>query len=306
MKKWMKLRDTIPTPQFKGIFFNLASSEEFEYINDDNKKTLNIDYYDIYSREKLASQYFINNIDSDYVIVDTDDLVLVGSNDYAVVDTTYDDLYDKLSDIIINRFKDKWDRIYAVLVEKEYEALDNYNMEEVRTPNLTFQKTLNVEDKRTLDLKDERTLDLTDEKTLDLNDTTNTKTKIDTTSVVDTNRFGFNDNSGSGSPYEKATTHNTASPLDNQVDTTLDRTGTDTDTHTGTDTLEQSGTDTMKHTGTDTDTHTGTEKLTRRGNIGVTTSQQMLESEIRLRALYNMVTIIYNDIDKVLTSPIYL
>ena len=290
MKKWMKLRDTIPTPQFKGIFFNLASSEEFEYINDDNKKTLNIDYYDIYSREKLASQYFINNIDSDYVIVDTDDLVLVGSNDYAVVDTTYDDLYDKLSDIIINRFKNKWDRIYEVLVEKEYEALDNYNMEEIRTPNLTFQKTLNVEDKRTLDLKDERTLDLTDEKTLDLtdektldlNDTTNTKTKIDTTSVVDTNRFGFNDNSASGSPYEKATTHNTASPLDNQVDTTLDRTGTDTDTHTG------------------------TEKLTRKGNIGVTTSQQMLESEIRLRALYNMVTIIYNDIDKVLTSPIYL
>lgn len=290
MKKWMKLRDTIPTPQFKGIFFNLASSEEFEYINDDNKKTLNIDYYDIYSREKLASQYFINNIDKDYVIVDDGDLVLVGSNDYAVVDTTYDDLYDKLSDIIIERYKNKWDRIYDVLVEKEYEALDNYNMEEVRTPNLTFQKTLNVEDKRTLDLTDERTLDLTDEKTLnltdektlDLNDTTNTKTKIDTTSVVDTNRFGFNDNSGSGSPYEKATTHNTASPLDNQVDTTLDRTGTDTDTHTG------------------------TEKLTRRGNIGVTTSQQMLESEIRLRALYNMVTIIYNDIDKVLTSPIYL
>lgn len=50
---------------------------------------------------------------------------------------------------------------------------------------------------------------------------------------------------------------------------------------------------------------TGTRTLTRSGNIGVTTSQQMLESEIKLRALYNMIEIIFNDVDKVLCLSIY-
>ena len=49
----------------------------------------------------------------------------------------------------------------------------------------------------------------------------------------------------------------------------------------------------------------GTRTLTRSGNIGVTTSQQMVESEIKLRALYNMIEIIFNDVDKVLCLSIY-
>ena len=40
-------------------------------------------------------------------------------------------------------------------------------------------------------------------------------------------------------------------------------------------------------------------KLTRSGNIGVTTSQQMIESEIELRR-YNIINQIYNDIDNVI------
>ena len=53
-------------------------------------------------------------------------------------------------------------------------------------------------------------------------------------------------------------------------------TGTITDAHTGTITDANSGTDTMT-SGTRKDTHART--LTRSGNIGVTTSQQMIESE---------------------------
>ena len=55
----------------------------------------------------------------------------------------------------------------------------------------------------------------------------------------------------------------------------------------------------------DVDKETGSRTLTRSGNIGVTTSQQMLESEMKIRALYNMTTIIYNDVDSVLTIPLY-
>ena len=50
--------------------------------------------------------------------------------------------------------------------------------------------------------------------------------------------------------------------------------------------------------------HTGTETLTRSGNIGVTTSQQMLESEFKVRQ-YDFYKMIYNDIDSVLCLSIY-
>lgn len=47
------------------------------------------------------------------------------------------------------------------------------------------------------------------------------------------------------------------------------------------------------------------EELTRSGNIGVTTSQQMIESEIKLRRA-NIIDIIFNDMDKILFLDYYL
>lgn len=44
--------------------------------------------------------------------------------------------------------------------------------------------------------------------------------------------------------------------------------------------------------------------LTRRGNIGVTTSQQMIESEIKLRE-FNLYTRMMNDVDMLLTKSYY-
>lgn len=44
--------------------------------------------------------------------------------------------------------------------------------------------------------------------------------------------------------------------------------------------------------------------LTRSGNIGVTSSQQLLESELNLRK-YNLNATIYLDVDSILTLPIY-
>lgn len=54
------------------------------------------------------------------------------------------------------------------------------------------------------------------------------------------------------------------------------------------------------YTGKTTD-RTIRDTLTRSGNIGVTTSQQMLESEINLRNKYILIDMIYKDVDKILT-----
>ena len=53
-----------------------------------------------------------------------------------------------------------------------------------------------------------------------------------------------------------------------------------------------------------TETETGTETLERSGNIGVTTSQQMLQSEFEVRK-YDFYKEIYKDIDSILCLKIY-
>lgn len=64
----------------------------------------------------------------------------------------------------------------------------------------------------------------------------------------------------------------------------------------------------VKRTGSDTDKHTGQDddyyKLTRKGNIGVTTTQQMLESEYELRKRHYFEQV-FDDLDNLLTSPIW-
>lgn len=71
-----------------------------------------------------------------------------------------------------------------------------------------------------------------------------------------------------------------------------------TESNTGTDNRALSNT-----TNYDTDNEI-TRGLTRQGNIGVTTSQQLIESELKLRA-NKFFDIVFSDIDKLLTLSIY-
>ena len=104
---------------------------------------------------------------------------------------------------------------------------------------------------------------------------------------------------------------------------TLAKTGTDQktyntqDANTGTQTLAKTGTDQKTYntqdadTGTQTnadsgiDTHTRNYRLSRSGNIGVTTSQQMImqEREIRMWDFFHKV--VFPDVDRVMTIQIY-
>ena len=55
----------------------------------------------------------------------------------------------------------------------------------------------------------------------------------------------------------------------------------------------------------ETNKESGTRTLTRHGNIGVTTSQQMLQSEIDLRSNFQFVKHIYGDVDSILCLLTY-
>lgn len=140
----------------------------------------------------------------------------------------------------------------------DYAPLDNYNGTETITTE--YGK------------KDTRTLDLTDTDTHNTTDTT-TYGKTDTrtpnlSEVTDNSIYGYNSA--------------TASPSDSSTRAT---TGTDTNALSGNDVLAKTGSNTLTKGGTDINEASGTDTVTtvKSGNLGVTTSQQMLNSEWELR-----------------------
>lgn len=74
-----------------------------------------------------------------------------------------------------------------------------------------------------------------------------------------------------------------------------------TDTATGTQTMDYDTS--VAHSGTDTDTRNY--ELRRSGNIGVTTSQQMLQSERELWIWNFFRDVVFPDIDRIFTSPVW-
>ena len=80
-------------------------------------------------------------------------------------------------------------------------------------------------------------------------------------------------------------------------------TGKQAQTETGTNTITNTGTVDFEDSGSDT--HTRNYELSRSGNIGVTTSQQMLESERNLWLWNFFYDIVFPDVDRILTLKIY-
>ena len=172
-----------------------------------------------------------------------------------------------LAKIIANRYGRQWVKLAAVF-EAEYNPIENYSMTETMTDDVkeTVYGHVNT-----------RENDLTHEKS-------GTETLENGLQVVtDSDVYGYD--SGTATPSEKETATNSGDDV-TRYDTTDTDSGTQTDTESG------------------TDTETRNYELTRSGNIGVTTSQQMLQSEIDLWQ-YDFYKIVYANIDEVLTIAVY-
>ena len=180
------------------------------------------------------------------------------------------------------------------------------NTQDLHTLNTENKRTLNTDSLNTRNLMDEETRDLTDKETRDMDDVTtydhltNTEQLVSAydSSTYQPSSMTINTN---GSTSGGETSHNTDKVEYNGTDT-FDHTGKDVFNHTGYDDTKQTGTDTMNNTGTDIinrtgmegTSHTGTIKDSGseddfndhtahiHGNIGITTSQAMLESELEI------------------------
>ena len=174
-----------------GIFRTIYTLNAFTWLGEDESEMIDLEYYFNHSNEKWISPLFEK---------------LYGMSPSTTLTA--------LANIIINKYGDKWNRLYDAFITTTYDPIENYSMTEESNANTDM----------------------------------NVNSKI----------YGFNSETGVNA----------------------------SDTNTNGSKL------------------TNTAELTRSGNIGVTTSQQMLESELKLRQ-WNFIDQMMADVDSILCLKVY-
>lgn len=248
---------------------------------------LDLGYYS-HSANKLITQFMLD----------------ISGNDGSVPLTT--EQRTKIAGMLYNLFNRKWTRLWAIY-DVEYNPISNYDMTE--TESIASSGSSSGTETGTIT------------KDLD-NDTTNTRTEGGSKSVVtDSNStqtgtvanegsnntengiFGFNSSDSVGSDDSSSTATNTRTDnLANSEDTTETETRNLTDN--ATINVDETQTETRNLADSRTNTKTDNRTLTRSGNIGVTTSQQMIMSEIELWK-WNFFKDVFEDIDSICCLDVY-
>ena len=208
----------------------------------------------------------------------------------------------KLASVVWARYRNEWTRLYGALFA-DYNPIENYSVTEEET-SATSRTGNNTETLAGLESTEKTT---SDNNTLTRQGTTettgnNSYKRTGTNSIIDENkRSAYNSNTYD--PETQMTRTETPNTTDTETignTVTVNNTDTDVRSHS----YNKSDNRSEEKTESINETDNGNRRLTRSGNIGVTTSQQMLESEIELRKK-NFFEIIYADLDKVLTIMIY-
>lgn len=199
-----------------------------------------------------------------------------------------------------------------------------------RTPNLTRNETETIDEDESetrtpnLTRSTSETIDETDALTRNTQDAT-----ANATVTADTAIYAYNAQ-GTPTPASKATNTETRTDTHTGTETTdrdasnskteqetgneqtaktrdgnNSRTTTDTGTERTERTITDGGTDTTSNTGTQGNEQSGTMHRIRKGNIGVTSAQQLLNQEVEFRQKFILFELICNFLDELLTIPIY-
>ncbi len=211
---------------------------------------------------------------------------------------------------IFSIYSNKWSKLYRIL-SLEYDPIENYNMTETEQATSTNDNTDTIITNTT----NSNNVTETNTGTNTANDSENTTGKniITDSRTVDENNnvtsnnslYGFNSTSGVNSDSQNGT--ETRNLTDNNTHND-DLKGTRTNEHseninTSKVTAQKNDVKDVKD-GTHTENSSQDRTLTRHGNIGVTTSQQMLNSEIELWQ-WDFFSGVFKDIDKILTIQTY-
>ena len=276
MSRYIRLKDVLDVTD--GIFAEL-SDMSMPWGNDPTPLTLDL-LYEGRSADKIISPLVKNRLNEDGKLTGSDK-TLVALQIKAV-------------------FYDKWSHLWE-LMQIDYDPLSNYDMVEdgtdqtKRTGTDTNLKTGSEDNSGAITRTGSER---------DNGDTTRTGSESDSGTGANNaeNRSIYGFNSNSAVPADTSTTSHDNTHTYTNVKDAVDTTHTynqvaDTDTRKKT---YNNVTDALTHNTADDMTH----HLTRSGNIGVTTSQQMAESEIQLRSWLFFENVM-KDVDSLLTLAIY-
>lgn len=306
MKK-TKLIDVFENPLTDGIFSYIADmSPSVPWGSDINPATLDAEYFGNISGQKTIAP-LIKNI----MLKDSTTNKLTEAN------------LQQLATLIYKLNYKMWVKEYATL-NFDYNPISNYDMTETETASGTNGNTRTntgtQTDANTGTVSTTHTGTQTEENTGTVATThTGTQGTSDTSSASGTSSgssdrglYGFNSSESVGDSTDATEneTTTTATGSSTRTDNLTDE-RTDDTTRTQTDNLTDQRTDNTTHTRTDnlseseSGTHSDTRTLTRSGNIGVTTSQQMIEAERELNKWNYFYNIVFPSVDKVLTICLY-
>lgn len=205
----------------------------------------------------------------------------------------------QVAQLVWLKYGQNWTRMYNAMKE-EYNPLDNYN----RRKTEIMDETLKVDNERVIDkvIDDTGTSSLSRTGTQSTQDTTEThdETGNNYNSNTQNDIYGFDSENASNADKSTTTQNNQSTSDSNTTGNTV-----------VTDDKNELTTRNLKTEDNTTDIEDNTQKkdytltISDVGNIGVTTSQQMLESELELRSKYNIFDIIFKDVDKILTAQIF-
>lgn len=219
----------------------------------------------------------------------------------------------KLSNYIYNKYYKQWIRLKNIL-EVEYNPIENYNRKEIETitGNDTHKGTVTDDGTDILSYNgtsiDTTKYDGSESDTTTYTGTENRHSTVDDKTTIDNNVYGYN--STTSTPHntqtndlvgDRSETVSYTNRKDNNTTTFNERKDTVTSTFDGrNDSNKKDNVETRDLTNTRNENKTSEIS----GNIGVTTSQQMIKSEIELWK-WNFIDTVFENVANELTLDIY-
>ena len=264
MKPELRLKNVL-TSIFDDLSYTFTVSSDY----------LDLEYFYNHSGNKIISPLVESLLSSVSETTSTD---VYGRSIHYLTGTISSANKAKLASVIDSMYNTKWTKLYAT-VTAQYDPIENYNMTESITETGTNTGTVTNESQAIGNNTSTETL------THGKVETTHSESEAEQHNKV----FGFNSSTASDHDESNGS---------NEVDQTITNSGED-ETVTVTDTD-----DSVESTRTDNLSHSVTTSHIRSGNIGVTTSQQMLNAERELQ-MWNFYEQVFSDLDSILCLKIY-
>lgn len=248
-----------------------------------NQTDLDIGYYSV-SANKLASPFILD---------------ISNNNDFdSSVTPITSEVRAKIAGVIYSLFYRKWEHFWNIYTA-EYNPINNYDMVETESVETSTSDIIaNTGTVTTVTDKDVRDTGTVTDVYDDDKTQTGTISDSGSSSSAD-NLFGFNSSTAVGHDTNSETIDNTRT---GNIASTDDSTNTKTNNLTHTD--DTTDTETRNLYNNASGSREVSKEINRSGNIGVTTTQRMIESELEVWK-WSFFKSIFDDIDSVCCLDIY-